>query len=119
VSSIGEDYGFDPSQKSDDRLASCLDTLDSYFKLEEVPLQLYKSKQQEQNFIDCCISRKPTISPAETGARASILCQLCNISYVYDASFDWDPVKCTFANGTGDPAWLKRPYYRNGWDIKI
>ena len=60
-----------------------------------------------------------TISPAETGARASILCQLCNMSYVYDTGFDWDPVKCTFANGTGDPAWLKRPYNRNGWDIKL
>ena len=41
------------------------------------------------------------------------------MSYVYDASFDWDPVKCTFANGTGDPAWLKRAYNRNGWDIKL
>ena len=56
---------------------------------------------------------------AETGGRSAILCQLCNMSYVYDASFDWDPVKCTFANGTGDPAWLKRPYNRNGWDIKL
>ena len=60
-----------------------------------------------------------TISPAETGARASILCLLCNLSYVYDASFDWDPVKCTFANNTGDPTWLKRPVNRNGWDIEL
>ena len=119
AASIGEDYGFDPSQKKDDRLKASLDTLDAYFKLAEAPVQLYKSPQQEKNFIDCCISRKETISPAETGARAAILCQLCNMSYVYDASFDWDPVKCTFANGTGDPAWLKRPYNRNGWDIKL
>ena len=74
---------------------------------------------QEKNFVDCCLSRKETISPAETGARTAILCQLCNLSYVYDSSFDWDPVKCTFANHTGDPAWLKRPYNRNGWDIKL
>ena len=119
AASIGEDYGFDPSQKKDDRLKASLDTLDAYFKLAEAPVQLYKSALQEANFIECCISRKPTISSAETGARASILCQLCNMSYVYDASFDWDPVKCTFANGTGDPAWLKRPYNRNGWDIKL
>ena len=95
ASSIGEDYGTDTK------------------------IQLYKSPQQERNFVDCCISRKPTIAPAETGARAAILCQLCNLSYVYDAGFDWDPVKCTFANGTGDPAWLRRPYNRNGWDIKL
>lgn len=119
AASIGVDYGFDPSHKKDNALADALDTLDRVFKLEKAKVQLYKSPQQEQNFIDCCISRKPTISPAETGARASIFCQLCNMSYVYDTSFDWDPVKCTFANGTGDPAWLKRPYNRNGWDIKL
>ncbi len=119
ASSIGEEYGTDPNQKKDERLAKTLDTLDKFFKLETAPIQLYKSTTHEHNFIDCCISRKPTIAPAETGARASILCQLCNISYVYDASFDWDPVKCTFANGTGDPAWLRRPYYRNGWNIEL
>jgi len=119
AASVGVDYGFDPSHRKDDRLTAALDTLDRYFKLDKAKVQLYKSPLQEQNFIDCCISRKPTISPAETGARVSILCQLCNISYVYDSSFDWDPVKCTFANGTGDPAWLKRPYNRNGWDIKL
>ncbi len=119
ASSVGEDYGFDPSHKKDNRLADCLDTLDKYFKLDKAKVQLYRSPLHEQNFIDCCISRKPTITPAETGARAAILCQLCNMSYVYDTGFDWDPVKCTFANGTGDPAWLKRPYNRNGWDIKL
>ena len=119
ASSIGEDYGFDPSHKKDNRLTDCLDTLDKYFKLDQAKVQLYRSPLHEQNFIDCCISRKPTITPAETGARAAILCQLCNMSYVYDTGFDWDPVKCTFANGTGDPAWLKRAYNRNGWDIKL
>lgn len=117
--SLGKDYGFDPSHKKDNTLANCLDKLDIYFKLADAKVQLYKSPLQEQNFAECCITRKETISPAETGARASILCQLCNISYVYDSSFDWDPVKCTFANGTGDMTWLKRPVNRNGWDIKL
>ena len=117
--SVGEDYGFDPTQKKDNRLAACLDTLDSYFKLADAKVQLYRSPLQEQNFIECCISRKPTISTVETGARAAILCLLCNLSYVYDTGFDWDPVKCTFANGTGDPAWLRRPVNRNGWDIRL
>jgi len=117
--SLGVEYGFDPSQKKDNSLVKCMDTLDKYFKLPTAKVQLYKSPEQTRNFVDCCISRKPTISPAETGARVSILCLLCNMSYVYDTSFDWDPVRCTFANGTGDPAWLKRPYNRNGWDIKL
>ena len=119
AASVGEDYGFDPTKKADDRLTRCLDTLDKHFALADAPVQLYKSQLHEQNFVECCISRKPTIAPAEVGARASILCQLCNMSYVYDTSFDWDPVQCTFANGTGDPAWLKRAYNRNGWDIKL
>ena len=119
AATVGVEYGFDPTQKKDDRLQKCLDTLDEHFKLADAPVQLYRSPLQEQNFVDCCISRKETISPAETGARTSILCQLCNMSYVYDSSFDWDPVKCTFANNTGDPAWLKRAYNRNGWDIKL
>ena len=115
----GVNYGFDPTQKKDDSLVRALDTLDKYFSLADAPVQLYKSPLQEQNFIDCCISREETICPAETGARSSILCGLCNLSYVYDTGFDWDPVKCTFANGTGDPSWLKRAVYRNGWEIKL
>ena len=47
-----------------------------------------------------------------------MLCQLCNMSYVYDTGFDWDPVKMDFANGTGDAAWLKRAAYR-GWNIEV
>jgi len=116
---LGKEYGFDPAQQADRSLADCLDKLDRTFKLAKAKVQLYRSPLQEKNFVDCCISRKMTISPAETGARAAILCQLCNMSYVYDSGFDWDPVKCTFANGTGDPTWLKRPVNRNGWDIKL
>lgn len=115
----GLDYGFDTAQKKDDSLVDALDTLDKVFKLDTAPVQLYKSALQEKNFIDCCISREETICTAETGARSSILCGLCNMSYVYDTGFDWDPVKCTFANGTGDPSWLKRAVYRKGWEIKL
>ena len=116
---LGEEYGFDPTQKQDNKLDQALSVLDEHFKLSTAEVQLYKSDLHEKNFIDCIVSGKETITPAETGARASILCQLCNMSYVYDASFDWDPVKCTFANKTGDPNWLKRAYNRNGWDIVL
>ena len=115
----GVEYGFDPSQKKDDALTTALNTIEKHFELETAPVQLYKSALQEANFIDCCISREETICPAETGARSSILCGLCNLSYVYDTGFDWDPVNCTFANGTGDPNWLKRAVYRSQWEIKL
>ena len=115
----GVNYGFDPTQKKDDSLTATLDTFDKYFDLPNAKVQLYKSPLQEQNFIDCCVSRETPISPAEVGARVSILCGLCNMSYVYDTGFEWDPVNCTFANGTGDPSWLKRAVYRKGWEIEL
>ena len=116
---IGKDYGTDASVKKDNVLSKALSELIGFFKLESAPVQLYKSVNQVVNFCECIETREPTISPAETGARGAILCQLCNMSYVYDTGFDWDPVNMTFANGTGDPAWLKRTVYRNGWDVVV
>lgn len=116
---FGKDWGSSTDIQAGAGLVETLDAINEYFKLDKAPIQLYKSTSQVGNFIDCCYSRKMTISPAETGARASILCQLCNISYVYDVGFDWDPKRNTFAKGSGDPLWLRRPVYRNGWDIKL
>ncbi len=115
AASIGRDYGTDIDQKKDNALDSALAAIESHFDLDHAKVQLYRSPGHVKNFVECCRTRKPTIAPAETGARAAILTQLCNISYVYDCGFDWDPKRCTFANGTGDPLWLKRPVYRNGW----
>ena len=51
--------------------------------------------------------------------RGAVLCQLCNMSYVYDTGFDWDPVKMEFANGTGKGISLKRDFCRNGWECRV
>lgn len=119
AASIGKDYGKVAVQQKDNALVTALDKLDSHYSIDTLPVQLYKSANQIGNFIDCMKTRKPTIAPAETGARTSILCQLCNISYIYDSGFDWDPVACTFANGTGDEHWLRRDYCRNGWETRL
>ena len=116
--SVGKDYGTDAILKKDDRLDRTLAVLKEHFGLESAKVQLYKSPNQVQNFFECVRSRQATISPAEVGARGAVLCQLCNMSYVYDTGFDWDPVKMDFANGTGDAAWLKRAAYR-GWNIEV
>ncbi len=116
---FGEEWGSRTDVQAGAGLDVALDAIEKFYKLDTAPVQLYKSTSQTGNFIDCCRTRKPTISPAETGARAAILCQLCNISYVYDVSFDWDPKRNDFANGTGDPDWLRRPVNRNGWDVKL
>ncbi len=116
--SVGKDYGTDAVLKKDDRLDRTLAVLKDHFGLQSAKVQIYKSPNQVQNFFECVRSRQATISPAEVGARGAVLCQLCNMSYVYDTGFDWDPEKMDFANGTGDPAWLKRAAYR-GWNIEV
>ena len=119
AASVGKDYGKVAVQQADNALVTTLDRLDSRYSIDTLPLQLYKSPNQIANFITCMKTRQPTIAPAETGARTAILCQLCNLSYVYDTGFDWNPATCTFAKGTGDRHWLRRDYCRNGWEVKV
>jgi hypothetical protein len=115
----GADYGTAASVKKDEGLEGAIAAIKRIYSLDTAPVQLYKSKNQVLNFVECAISRKPTISPAEVGARGAVLCQLCNMSYVYDTGFDWDPVKMEFANGTGRGIPLKRDYCRNGWEVVV
>ncbi len=72
-----------------------------------------------QNFCECLATRKCTISPAEVGGRGATLCLLCNMSYKYDASFDWDPCKMDFVGGNCRGMSIKRDVYRNGWDVVV
>ena len=65
------------------------------------------------------IDRKATCAGEEIGARASILGSLCNLSYVYDTGFCWDPARNDFAQGGGDSNWLRRAVYRDGWEPKL
>ena len=122
AASVGKDYGTDAMVKKDNRLAATLDSLDKKFDLEKAPVQLYKSPNQVQNFVECYFSRKPTISPAEVGGRGAVLCQLCNMSYVYDTGFGWDPVKMDFPEKCPCRKMgisLKRDFCRNGWEVVV
>ena len=85
------------------------------YDLKNAKVKLYKSTNHPQDYVQRFHDRKPACSRAEVGARSAILCQLCNMSYMYDTGFDWDPARLDFANGTGDKSWLRRPYYRNNW----
>ena len=119
AASVGKDYGTDATVKKDDRLASTLSLLEKTFSAEIAKAKLYVSPNQVQNFCECVETRKPTVSPAETGGRSCILCLLCNLSYQYDTGFDWDPEKMEFANGTGKGIPLARPGDCNGWKITV
>ena len=103
--------------KKDEALDAALAAIDARFSLDAAPVQLYRSPDQIRNFVQCHFSREETISPAETGARSCALCHLCNLSYVHDTGFDWDPAAMDFANGTGRGIALGRDRARNGWDV--
>ena len=119
AASIGKDYGTDATVKKDDALATALDKLEKKFDLAKAKVQLYKSANQVQNFCECMATRNCTISPSEVGGRSATLCLLCNMSYKFDASFDWDPYKMDFAGGNCRGISIKRDFYRNGWDIEV
>ena len=121
AASIGKDYGTDASSKKDNKLEATLKTLVDHFKLDSAGVQIYKStdRSQVRNFVEHYYDRKPTQSPAETGGRSAILCQLCNMSYVYDTGFDWDPEKNDFAGNNAKGISLTRDSYRNGWEVVV
>jgi len=117
--SVGKDYGTDANMKKDNRLDLALDKLEKYFKDEIKAADLYVSNDQIGNFCECMHSRKQTISPSQVGGRGATLCLLCNMSYVYDASFDWDPVKMEIVGANPKKISIKRDVYRDGWDIVV
>ena len=117
--SVGKDYGTDASAKTDNKLDSAVAKLIKVFDLEKAPVQLYKSANQVQNFCECCETRKPTISPASVGGRSATLCLLCNMSYVYDTGFDWDPVRMEIKGSNPMGISTARASYRNGWEVVV
>jgi hypothetical protein len=122
AASIGKDYGTDAVSKKDNLLAAALKKLEAEFGLDKAPVQLYKttSRSQVRNFVECVESRAETVSTAETGARGAVLCQLCNMSYVYDTGFDWDPEEMEFAGESRKLGIsLKRDFCRNGWEVIV
>ena len=117
--SVGKDYGTDAAVKNDNKLDSALDLLEKKYAAEIKKAGLYESPNQIQNFCECLDSRKITISPAEVGGRSCTLCLLCNMSYIYDTGFDWDPEKMELASGETKGISTKRECYRNGWEIVV
>ena len=117
--SVGKDYGTDAAVKKDNRLDTALDLLEKKYAAEIEKADLYVSNNQIQNFCECLDSRKMTISPAEVGGRSCTLCLLCNMSYVYDTGFDWDPKRMQLAEGETKGISTKREVYRNGWEIVV
>jgi predicted dehydrogenase len=84
--------------------------------LTDAKIQLYVSKNHISDFIECIKSRKKPVTSEIVGGHSAICCHLMNQSYYHNAGFKWDPAKCEFADGTGDPQWLTRDY-RSPWKV--
>ena len=74
AASVGKDYGTDAAAKQDNALEAAIKKLETVFDLANAKVKLYKSDNQVFNFVECVLSRKPTISPAEVGGRSCTLC---------------------------------------------
>lgn len=73
-------------------------------------IHLYESKEQHGNWLDCIISRRTPISPAEMGHRACSTCLIHDIAMVTKRKLHWDPVMERFANDDQANAMLSRPH---------
>ena len=59
--------------------------------IDDLPVQLYQSRQHEANFIECCQSRKATITPIDVAHRATSLCLAGAICLQLGRKLVWDP----------------------------
>ena len=82
----------------------------------ENEIQLYKSENHWQNFIDCVLSGKPAIAPVEAAYRAISVGLLGEIAMTTGQTIKWDPEKEEINGNPGASRLLDRPY-RQPWTL--
>jgi predicted dehydrogenase len=84
-------------------------------KIGRGEIQLYKSLDHRQNFIECVKTRKETIAPAEVGHRSISVAHLGEIAMITGQKLQWNPETEKFTdNNAYATRLLKRPY-REPW----
>jgi predicted dehydrogenase len=96
--------------------ASSASLLSETFGDDEV--RLYVSDSHFRNFIDCVISRKKTIAPAENAHRSISICHLGNIAMMLGRDLNWDPAKEQVIGDISAHSMLNRPY-RAPWRLEV
>lgn len=104
--------------RRDDRQTSCAAEVQKAERtfLKDPKIRLYESKNHLSDFLACVKARQKPITSEQVGARSAICCHLMNQAYFHGQKLKWDPVKFSFVDGTGDPAWLTRDY-RSPWTV--
>jgi len=76
--------------------------------IPENGVQLYKSTDHYQDFLNCVKSRNKPICDVEIGCRSVTVCHLGNLAYWYRRTLRWDPVKERFTGDAEANTWLDR-----------
>jgi len=88
--------------------------LTSVIKPNEI--QLYRSRNHKENFIECIQTRRQTIAPVEAGHRSCSLGILGDIAMRTGQPLKWDPVNERFINNDAANRMLSRPM-RSPWRL--
>jgi predicted dehydrogenase len=82
----------------------------------EKEIQLYKSDNHWQNFIDCVRSGKQAIAPVQVAYRAVSVALLGEIAMTTGETIKWDPDKQEILGNSRASRLLSRPY-RQPWEL--
>ncbi len=77
-------------------------------------IQLYRSKEQHLNWLECIRSRQQPIAPAEIAHRSCSACLVSHIGMKLPRKLYWDPAKERFINDDEANSLLSRPI-RSQW----
>ncbi len=80
----------------------------STFKFKPDDKRVYSGNSQTGNFIDCMITRKPTVNPFESAIRGDTISHLSDIAIRTGKEIHWDPKKETITNCAKGKAMLDR-----------
>jgi predicted dehydrogenase len=78
--------------------------------------RLYRSRDHQQNFLDCVVTRKKTITPIEVAHRSISVGLLGEIAMLTERKLRWDPDKEVFLNDEQANRMLSRPM-RSPWHL--
>ena len=79
-------------------------------------IHLYENRNHTRNFVECVLTRRPTIAPIEVAHRSITIAHLGNIAMLTGRKIKWDPDKEQIVGDAEANRWLDRPK-REPWRI--